>query len=341
MSPSALLPVTEASQVSKARRTAVGLAQRAGFTEADAGSVAIAVTELATNLVKHARDGRIVLRMRRDEPPSIEVLSLDRGPGIADVRRCLGDGYSTAGSPGTGLGAVMRAATVFDIDSVVGVGTAILAVVSRGDRVARSAALRAPLFRLGAIAIAHPDEPVSGDAWAVDQGTALASFLVTDGLGHGVLAADASATAVDAFRKTSGTAPGEQLAALHAALRPTRGAAVGIARIDTDRRIVTFAGIGNIAAAVVTGGQQRHMVSQAGITGHDIRRISEFTYPWTEDSLLVMMSDGLGTHWQFDRYPAIVRRHPSVIAGTLWRDFTRGRDDATVLVARERKAIGA
>jgi anti-sigma regulatory factor (Ser/Thr protein kinase) len=335
MSPSVVLPVTEPSGISKARRTAVDLAGQAGFTDRDAGAVAITVTELATNLVKHARDGRIVVRARRDEITSIEILSLDRGPGIADVGRCLRDGYSTAGSPGTGLGAVTRAAATFDIESVVGLGTAILAVVSRSDRASRTTADPAR-FDVGAIAVPHAGEPVSGDAWAVEEEARCASFLVADGLGHGLLAADAAGSAVDAFNKSRGMTPGARLEALHAALRPTRGAAVGIAQVDTRRQVVTFAGIGNIAAAIVTDGRQRQMVSHAGIMGHDVRRVAEFTYPWRDDSLLVIASDGLATHWHFDRYPALVRRHPSLVAGTLWRDFARGRDDATVLVARER-----
>jgi anti-sigma regulatory factor (Ser/Thr protein kinase) len=336
MSPSVVLPVTEPSGIGKARRTAVDLAVQAGFTDTDAGAVAITVTELATNLVKHARDGRIVVRARRGEITSIEILSLDRGPGIADVGRCLRDGYSTAGSPGTGLGAVMRAAATFDVESVVGLGTAILAVVRRSDRASRTTAADPPRFDVGAIAVPHAGESVSGDAWAVEEDARCASFLVADGLGHGLLAADAAGSAVDAFNKSRGMTPGARLEALHAALRPTRGAAVGVAQIDTRRQVVTFAGIGNIAAAIVTDGRQRQMVSHPGIMGHDMRRVAEFTYPWTHDSLLVMTSDGLTTHWHYDRYPGLVRRHPSLVAGMLWRDFARGRDDATVLVARER-----
>ena len=47
----------------------------------------------------------------------LDVLALDRGPGMSDVDRCLADGYSTAGSPGTGLGAIGRLADQFDIYS--------------------------------------------------------------------------------------------------------------------------------------------------------------------------------------------------------------------------------
>jgi hypothetical protein len=51
--------------------------------------------------------------------------------------------------------------------------------------------------------------------------------------------------------------------------------------------------------------------------------------------LLVMHSDGLATHWNLDQYPGLVGRRPSLIAGVLYRDFARGRDDVTVVVAKK------
>ena len=47
-----------------------------------------------------------------------------------------------------------------------------------------------------------------------------------------------------------------------------------------------------------------------------------------------MHSDGLTTHWTLERLPGLAARHPSLIAGVLYRDFKRGRDDVTVVVAR-------
>ncbi len=64
----------------------------------------------------------------------------------------------------------------------------------------------------------------------------------------------------------------------------------------------------------------------------------EFTYPWDSCSLLLMHSDGLQTQWSFDSYPGLLERHPSLIAGVLYRDYARGRDDVTVVVAQEARA---
>jgi hypothetical protein len=77
------------------------------------------------------------------------------------------------------------------------------------------------------------------------------------------------------------------------------------------------------------------MVSYNGTVGHEVRKIQEFTYQWPQQGLLVMHSDGLKTQWRLDRYPGLMHKHPSLIAGVLYRDFNRGRDDVTVLVARE------
>jgi hypothetical protein len=50
---------------------------------------------------------------------------------------------------------------------------------------------------------------------------------------------------------------------------------------------------------------------------------------------LVLHSDGLGTRWNLNAYPGLSAHHPSLIAGVLYRDFKRGTDDVTVLVAKE------
>ena len=64
--------------------------------------------------------------------------------------------------------------------------------------------------------------------------------------------------------------------------------------------------------------------------------MSEFAQPWQPQSVLVLHSDGIGTHWDLAGYPGLLARDPSLIAGILYRDHTRGRDDATVVVVKER-----
>ena len=120
--------ITEMSHVAVARRIALQIAHRLGLSETESGALALVVTEAATNLLKHAQAGQILLRaLAESDGPGVEVLALDTGPGMAHVGQCLQDGYSTAGSPGTGLGAITRLATLWDLYSVPGHGTAVLA----------------------------------------------------------------------------------------------------------------------------------------------------------------------------------------------------------------------
>jgi hypothetical protein len=163
--------------------------------------------------------------------------------------------------------------------------------------------------------------------------------MVADGLGHGPEAAKASNTAVDLLAISPALAPMALIQVAHDSLHSTRGAAVAVAELDLERSLVKFAGIGNIAGTIFAADKSRHLASYNGTVGHEMRKIQEFTYPWSADALLVLHSDGLGTHWDLDAYPGLAARHPSLIAGVLYRDFNRGRDDVTVLVAKSRDWI--
>lgn len=101
-----------------------------------------------------------------------------------------------------------------------------------------------------------------------------------------------------------------------------------------------FAGVGNIAAVVVNGAARRHLVSHNGIIGHEYRKLSEFSHPWQAQSVLLLHSDGIGTQWDLERYPGLLARDPSLIAAVLYRDFKRGRDDATIVVLKGRSTDG-
>jgi anti-sigma regulatory factor (Ser/Thr protein kinase) len=322
----------EASRVGEARRAVTALAGRLGFSEAECGKAALVVTETASNLVKHAREGILVLTpLERGRAVGIEVLALDKGPGMGEMARCLRDGFSTAGTPGTGLGAILRLSAFTDIYSHPATGTALLARLWSGRSPPPSGKL--PLDA-GAVSVPKAGEEVCGDAWGVEQTRGRGLLLVADGLGHGPLAAEASRTAVRVFRANARSAPAEILRALHGALQSTRGAAIAVAEVDLDAELVRYAGVGNIAGAVLSPGVSRSMVSHNGTVGHGARKFQEFTYPFPAGATLVLHSDGLASRWGLDRYPGLLGQDPSLVAGVLYRDFQRGRDDITVLVAR-------
>ena len=331
------VPVAEPSQVGEARRIASALAVRSGLDEVARGKVALAASELAGNLARHAKGGELVISaIARESVAGVEFLAIDRGPGMADFRRCLADGYSTAGTPGTGLGAVARLADEFDAQTAVGQGTVLLARIWDAPPEPPSPR-HGPALEVGSVCLPVAGERECGDAWAMlGTSTARALIIVADGLGHGPLAAAASGAAVASMRAGGeGASPSEVLSACHRALRGTRGAADAVGLVDRDRREVRYAGAGNISGTVISADARHGLVSLPGIVGVDVRKVQEFAQPWPPGSLLVMHSDGLATHWKLDRNSPLASKHPGVIAGVLYRDHARGRDDATVVVARE------
>ena len=323
------ITVVEESQVGAARRRAASLAESLGLDETERGRVGVIVTEAATNLVRHARDGVLVIQPVRGPRTGLEVISIDRGPGMRDPARCLQDGYSTGGTGGTGLGAIKRMSSEFDLDSKIGVGTILVARVWRDHE---SADHDASEMMVGGICTPIDGEEHIGDGWSFLQSGDAFMVVVADGLGHGIDAERASRPAIETFLSAKGESPARIMERTHDALRETRGAAVAIARVEGQE--VRFAGVGNVAASVIADATTRHMVSHPGIVGHQMSRVQEFSYPWSDRSLLVMASDGIKTQWRLDAYPGINRRHPTLIAATIWRDFSRGRDDATVVVAQ-------
>lgn len=323
--------VWEVSQVAEARRAGTASARSMGFNEVDTGRVAIVVTELATNVLKHGGGGSVLIGEFEDGNESgIECLALDQGPGMADVPLSQQDGHSTAGSLGTGLGAVGRIADVTDIYSRPGSGTAVLARLGR-----TGSALRAD-SGFGVVAVPMAGETTNGDGWCRQRWNGGWTLMLADGLGHGPYAAAASHEAARAFGQADpASAPGDLLAQMHGSMRATRGAAVSIARVDGAAGAVVFGGVGNVAGVLVgADGSLRRMVTNNGTVGHIAKHMREFTYPLANAAMLVMASDGLATSWRMDSYPGLLGCHPTLLAGVLYRDFSRGRDDVTVMACR-------
>jgi anti-sigma regulatory factor (Ser/Thr protein kinase) len=324
-----LLPMKEHSQVGEARRAAQILAETQNLSETQVGQFAIITTELANNLIKHAGAGEILLRaLNSPAGTGVEIIALDKGKGIIDIERCMEDGYSTAGSPGTGLGAAKRLASVFDIYSKPDKGTAIVAqLLSTGHK--------PESYVIGTICIPYPGERLCGDGWSVAQTITSTKFLMVDGLGHGEYAAKAADISIELFQAEMQNSPTQLMHDIHGALRSTRGAAAAVVEIDKEANLVRFAGVGNIAGFIFGGAKDRGLASYNGTLGHQLHKVQENSLPWTETSLMILHSDGLGTRWKLDDYPGLRQRHPALIAAILYRDFTRHRDDTTIMTVKE------
>lgn len=310
------------------RRAAERLAIELGMPEARIADLSIVVTETAGNLVKHADEGMLLVRpIRVRERAGVEILALDRGPGMADVVRSAGDGHSTAGTLGIGLGAIVRQSSWSDLHSVPGKGTVMALQIWSGETPphAWAAGLTRPLT----------GEQVSGDGFALREVEGRRQVLVCDGLGHGPLAFAATQEALRAFESAPAAPPAVVVEALHRQLSHTRGAAVAVAELDPEAGLVRYTGLGNIAGTVLDpDGGRRGMVSLPGIAGHQRRQLREYDYPLPPGGIVLMHSDGVVDRWNSADYPGLLSRSPQVIAATVLRDAGTRRDDAGVLVAR-------
>jgi anti-sigma regulatory factor (Ser/Thr protein kinase) len=332
MSAQSFFLIDEQSQVGNARRAAMELAASLQFGDEQVGQVGLAATECASNILKHAGRGRMLVHsLQRDDVDGVEIIALDKGPGIADVPASLRDGHSTRGTLGGGLGALSRMSEGFEIFTQPGKGTAV-----RLEFWAREVPKRAEPIEVGGLCVPMHGESVCGDGWAVERWRDQVSVLIADGLGHGVSAHEAARVAISTLKNHPREAPRAVVETCHSELAHTRGAAVAVAQLMSSAQRGSFAGVGNIVARVEASAANRHLVSYNGTVGHTLRKLQEFAFPWPLNALLVLHSDGLGTHWDFGAYPGLTSRHPALIAAVLYRDYDRGRDDASVVVVRNR-----
>lgn len=320
--------VAEQSQVGEARRRSSRLAELLGFNEVAIGRIAIVASELGTNLVKHTKEGGYLVIQQIDG--GMEILSLNKGPGLSSPEKWLQDGYSTANTLGTGLGAVKRMSSTFDLYSEYATGTAILAQFFVVDQAAIKRS-----FDIGSVGLPKDGAVVCGDTAATVLADRDAVMIVCDGLGHGIEAAEASVKAIKIFRESPLIDPATILNNIHRGLKGTRGAAVSIARIDPKAERLVFCGIGNVSAVIVEGSEtRRHLVPDNGTAGFVARKIRAVELPWTQNSMLIMHTDGLSSSWNLQTYAGILKHRAAIIAGTLHRDFGKPRDDQTVWVLK-------
>jgi len=325
------IKVADVSEVAEARRRAAQMAELSGFSATDTGRVSLVATELATNIIKHGGGGEMLVGSYEEPSGSgIQLIALDKGRGISDLKASLADGYSSVGTAGNGLGAVFRQSHSVDVASWPGLGTAILARLEQGTP-PKHKNPRSSTW--GAVGVPKPGEEVCGDSWSLADTESTRTLIVADGLGHGPDASDAAVQAIRVFHRHKDHQLATLLDYIHGGLRATRGAAVSIARIDRVNERVTFAGLGNVAGVIVAAdGTTKNMVPMAGTAGHNARKINAFDYPFS-GGLVILYSDGLSSSWSLNRYAGIARMHPTLIAAVLYRDYARRNDDATVLVS--------
>lgn len=332
--------IPDRSFSSLAKRDITRLAEGYGFSPNIVGKVNIVVSEMTSNLAKHAPGGGTILLKPIGKPlRGIEIICLDNGPGMNEPQRMLEDGVSTFGSAGEGLGAIKRQSDDFDLYSHAGLGTVIVSRIYKAAKPTPPSALSSH-YEVGAVMAPKPSEVDCGDGYAVlGKGHDL-YLMAIDGLGHGPQAHEAAKQVAEAFRLAPGPDPANALRSIHESVRRTRGAVGFLAHI-IDSRHLSYCGVGNIAGKLFSteggsiGTAYKNIISYNGIIGHNIPgSLHNQQLEWSRNKLLVLHSDGLKSRWDLSKYPNLHRHHASTIAAVIYRDFSRHTDDTLVLVCK-------
>jgi anti-sigma regulatory factor (Ser/Thr protein kinase) len=325
-----LFPIVHPEDAGAVRRAVSRMAVQNAVDSALVPALELVVTELANNLVRHAFPGGFILArtVETARGTGIEVLSVDQGPGVRDLAAALQGSAESRDGLGCGLAGVRRLATVFDVYTLADSGTVVMArLLPDGAATAQ---------RWAGVSVPLQSGEDCGDAWAVANEDGRTTAIVVDGLGHGAKAAEAARAAVAAFQRS----PGDDLEQLahhvHAAMRTTRGGAVGLCRLDPQLGRADYVGVGNVSGRLVSNGSSQAMVSMSGTLGVELTppRIRRLSYDLAERATLVMSSDGVRDGFDVDAHPGLFAHDPLVIAAVIHGDRARGTDDATVIVVR-------
>ncbi|GAA0769158.1 SpoIIE family protein phosphatase [Ideonella azotifigens] len=323
--------VDDHSRIAEVRRAAALLGQTMGLSPELIAQASLVTSELCTNILKYAERGEVWLSTLAANGTAygLDIVALDRGPGIANFAAAAKDGFSTGGSLGIGLGTMRRAAALFDIYTAPGLGTAVLVRLQEK----KLAAPGDDGFVVGSRMTPIRGEIVSGDSWSCLRFGPSIAVTVVDGLGHGPKAAEAAHAAIETFHRcVRDVGPAQVVQLAHQALLSTRGAVMAVACIDGDAQTLRFAGLGNISAVVHTQGVAVRLSSSDGTVGYGVQRARESSVAWVPRSTLILNTDGLSSRWSLARHPGLLACHPLLIAAVLHRDFARNTDDATVVV---------
>ncbi|MDX8340820.1 ATP-binding SpoIIE family protein phosphatase [Draconibacterium sp. IB214405] len=340
------LLIENESDIGICRRKSVSLGTQIGFDDVKSGEIAIVITELVTNVLKHGgRKGKILVNEVKtdDGNKGIEVWCCDSGPGIPDIEQALKDGFSNKVSLGIGLGSIRRFSDVFEVNPTD------IPFINENDQTGLnrySNCIRTLKWvptkkwlganrslQIGAASRSKPGEQLNGDCYVINHISSTKTVVaVIDGLGHGKEAHMASQLAREQILLKSGQSVDNLLNHVHEGTKGTRGLVASVVSIDTEKRKVVFSGIGNIDGFVYSSDKKNNLLSYGGIIGHNMRTPRVFEYAFNPGDFLCLSSDGITSRWQFDNINW--KEHPQKNAEFLITNYSRNNDDATILIVR-------
>ncbi len=306
----------------------------AGLDEVAAEEMTLVARELASNLVRHAGGGLLIITpLEQDGRCGVQLTSEDMGPGLPNGDQAFEDGFSRAGSLGYGLGAVNRLSDEMEVCSPVESGAGTRIICRRWREKVDHARSPRPLD-VAAASLPRPGQKVNGDAFVIRSRNEHTLVGVIDGVGHGEHARRAAYAARGYIQRHDGQPLGDLFLGVDRACRATRGVVMALARLDWRGASMNYASVGNIEARLRSPSEGRRFVVRRGILGFNAPRAVVTDHPWADDEILVLHSDGLSATWDWQDEPGLWNQSAAAIARQILRRHGKNEDDATVLVVK-------
>ena len=327
--------IPDRSYLSITKRDISKLLEHYNFTEEESGKINIIVSELCTNLIRHANGGEILFKAIEENGTTqgVEILSIDKGVGMKYPEKMLVDGVSTFGSSGEGLGAIKRLSHEFDIYSIPRSGTIVLSRFFKKVKKERHPETRK--LKIAGVTVAKAGQALSGDAWALIEKSGGILVMAADGLGHGQEANEAAVAAIAVFENSQGPSMVDVLKEIHQSIKKSRGIVGGLLKFDLQDSTLSFCGVGNIGGKIISEGRIKNLLSYNGTIGHSMpNSLHIHNFELQSRDMILVHSDGLQSRWDLGKYPSIGAHDPAIIAAILYRDYSRGNDDTLVVAAK-------
>jgi anti-sigma regulatory factor (Ser/Thr protein kinase) len=327
------IKAAERSYLSLLKREIHSLAAGAGFSDRKIGAIDIVVSEIGTNLVNHGGGGHVLVKLIEDKGnQGIEILGLDKGPGMADVSRMMVDGVSTKNTLGQGLGAIKRLSDTFQIYSQINWGTIVL---SRIFNEAPPQYEKKPAFEISSLLVPKPNEKHCGDGFYSYLHRDKLIVFLGDGLGHGPHAEKAVLTAIESLKAGNSDDAVTIIKRMHEDVKKTRGLVGTVGVLDIRRKMWSLCGIGNIYTKLSSHSNHYGYMPYNGIIGMNFSsNIKEREFPYEAGQYLLFCSDGIKSRIDLGRHSSIQRCDPSVIAAVIYNEFARHTDDSGIVVCK-------
>ncbi|GAA4463499.1 serine/threonine protein kinase [Nibrella saemangeumensis] len=336
-SPHVRFQATDRSYLALLKKGISQIAGQVGFQPHRLSEIDLIVAEMASNLIKHAGGGDVLVRhFRTNDNSGLELISIDNGPGMTDPAKMMEDGVSTTGTLGHGLGSIKRLADQAQLYSLKGWGTILLVRIFRNP-----VANTPPGFEFRSLLVPKPGETLCGDGCSVKLMPGHIKLFLGDGLGHGPEANAAVQAAIKAFRLCPDHRPIDIIRHIHRSVNKTRGLVGSVVVYDTQTRQWTWCGVGNISTRLSGPMITKNFLPYNGIIGMNLpHTMNDHVLPLERGQLLVMCSDGLQSRWDHLKYPFILRYDLTILAAALYKDYARQTDDSSLFIGRMQRDYG-